>query len=82
MLLNCIFCPVPSSGPNHVEANATSSTTIVVKWGDVPKGNENGVIEGFKVFYGALPKVPFKVMIFFNYFSWIKIITGRGKICL
>jgi protein sidekick len=44
-----------------VEANATSSTTIVVKWGDVPKGNENGIIEGYKVFYGAGPKVPFKV---------------------
>ncbi|XP_059483916.1 protein sidekick [Neocloeon triangulifer] len=49
----------PSSGPNHVEANATSSTTIVVKWGDIPKGNENGIIDGYKVFYGA-PKVPFK----------------------
>jgi hypothetical protein len=61
---NIFLCLVPSSGPNHVEANATSSTTIVVKWGDVPKGNENGVIEGFKVFYGALPKVPFKVLIF------------------
>ncbi|CAB3378147.1 Hypothetical predicted protein [Cloeon dipterum] len=51
---------VPSSGPSSVEANATSSTTIVVKWGDVTKGNENGIIEGYKVFYGAPPSVPFK----------------------
>lgn len=44
---------VPSSGPVHVEANATSSTTIVVKWSDVPKKAQNGQIEGYKVFYGA-----------------------------
>lgn len=44
---------VPSSGPLYVEANATSSTTIVVKWSEVPKKSQNGQIEGFKVFYGA-----------------------------
>ncbi|XP_015175534.1 PREDICTED: protein sidekick isoform X1 [Polistes dominula] len=44
---------VPSSGPVHVEANATSSTTILVKWGDVPVEHQNGLIEGFKVYYGA-----------------------------
>ncbi|XP_065171276.1 protein sidekick-like isoform X3 [Atheta coriaria] len=44
---------VPSFGPLNVEANATSSTTIVVKWGDVPKEHQNGQIEGFKVYYGA-----------------------------
>ena len=44
---------VPSSGPSHVEANATSSTTIVVKWSEVPKKAQNGQIEGYKVFYGA-----------------------------
>lgn len=37
----------------NVEANATSSTTIVIKWGDVPKEHQNGQIEGFKVYYGA-----------------------------
>lgn len=37
----------------NVEANATSSTTIVVRWGDVPKEHQNGLIEGFKVYYGA-----------------------------
>ncbi|KAK9695167.1 Immunoglobulin I-set domain [Popillia japonica] len=44
---------VPSFGPLNVEANATSSTTIVVRWGDVPKEHQNGLIEGFKVYYGA-----------------------------
>ncbi|XP_073972084.1 sidekick cell adhesion molecule isoform X2 [Rhodnius prolixus] len=45
---------VPSFGPMDVEANTTSSTTIVVKWGDVPKEHRNGQIEGFKVFYGGV----------------------------
>lgn len=51
---------VPSLGPLNVEANSTSSTTIVVKWSEVPKKAQNGQIEGFKVFYGApgLPGVP------------------------
>jgi hypothetical protein len=44
-----------------VEANATSSTTIVVKWGDVPREHQNGQIEGFKVYYGSNPRLPFQV---------------------
>lgn len=51
---------VPKSGPVNVEANATSSTTIVVKWGDVPREHQNGLIEGFKVYYGAMPRLPFQ----------------------
>ncbi|RZC39905.1 sidekick, partial [Asbolus verrucosus] len=47
---------VPSFGPLNIEANATSSTTIVVKWGDVPKEHQNGLIEGFKVYYAAESK--------------------------
>lgn len=49
---------VPSEGPVGVEANATSSTTIVVKWGEVPKIHRNGQIEGFKVFYGSAGRTP------------------------
>jgi len=56
----CLF-PVPSFGPMGVEANATSSTTIVVKWGDVPREHQNGQIEGFKVYYGSNPRLPFQV---------------------
>lgn len=51
---------VPSFGPLNVEANATSSTTIVVRWGDVPKEHQNGQIEGYKVYYGANLRLPFQ----------------------
>uniref|UniRef100_T1GDI4 Fibronectin type-III domain-containing protein n=1 Tax=Megaselia scalaris TaxID=36166 RepID=T1GDI4_MEGSC len=44
---------VPSFGPIGVQANATSSTTIVVRWSEVPKEHRNGQIEGYKVFYAA-----------------------------
>ncbi|XP_011308943.1 protein sidekick isoform X2 [Fopius arisanus] len=44
---------VPSVGPSNVEANATSSTTILVRWGEIPVVHQNGQIEGYKVFYGA-----------------------------
>uniref|UniRef100_A0A182ITM4 Uncharacterized protein n=1 Tax=Anopheles atroparvus TaxID=41427 RepID=A0A182ITM4_ANOAO len=44
---------VPSSGPAVVEANATSSTTIVVRWHEVPKVHRNGQIEGYRVYYGS-----------------------------
>ncbi|KAH8411433.1 hypothetical protein KR215_004422, partial [Drosophila sulfurigaster] len=43
----------PSYGPLDVQANATSSTTVVVRWGDVPRQHRNGQIDGFKVFYAA-----------------------------
>ncbi|KAG7176448.1 sidekick-like 1 [Homarus americanus] len=42
---------VPSAGPDSVSANATSSTTIVVRWKEVPKIHQNGIIEGYKVVY-------------------------------
>lgn len=44
---------VPSAGASEVEANATSSTTIVVKWNEVRVKDRNGQIDGYKVFYGA-----------------------------
>ncbi|XP_055618243.1 protein sidekick isoform X3 [Toxorhynchites rutilus septentrionalis] len=44
---------VPAFGPLGVEANATSSTTIVIKWSEVPREHRNGQIEGYKVFYGS-----------------------------
>ncbi|XP_058175853.1 protein sidekick [Anopheles ziemanni] len=44
---------VPSGGPAVVEANATSSTTIVVRWHEVPKVHRNGQIEGYRVYYGS-----------------------------
>ena len=47
-------------GPINVEANATSSTTILVRWGDVPIEHQNGQIEGFKVYYGANARSAFQ----------------------
>ncbi|XP_059099411.1 protein sidekick-like isoform X3 [Tigriopus californicus] len=49
----------PGDGPSDISVEATSSTTILVKWGDVAKKHRNGIIEGFKVYYGA-KSVPFK----------------------
>ena len=50
---------VPGKGPEAIEAIATSSTTILVKWGQVKKMEQNGILEGYKVYYGA-KGVPFK----------------------
>lgn len=44
---------VPSSGPLTVSANATSSTTVIVKWTEIPSENRNGQIDGYKIFYGG-----------------------------
>ncbi|XP_076305612.1 sidekick cell adhesion molecule isoform X1 [Tachypleus tridentatus] len=49
----------PSQGPSDVQANVTSSTTIVVEWREVPKPHQNGIIEGYKVYYGSR-SVPFQ----------------------
>ncbi|XP_059054428.1 protein sidekick [Achroia grisella] len=49
---------VPSSGPIDVSANATSSTTVVVLWGDIPVQDQNGLIEGYKVCYAAIVPPP------------------------
>lgn len=49
---------VPSSGPVEVSANATSSTTVVVLWGDIPAHDQNGLIEGYKVCYAAVVPPP------------------------
>ena len=49
----------PGAGPDGVSAKATSSTTMLVKWGEVAPQHRNGIVEGFKVYYGA-KGVPFK----------------------
>lgn len=41
-----------------VSANATSSTTIVVLWGEIPSSDQNGLIEGYKVCYAAVVPPP------------------------
>uniref|UniRef100_A0A7N9AK39 Sidekick cell adhesion molecule 2a n=1 Tax=Mastacembelus armatus TaxID=205130 RepID=A0A7N9AK39_9TELE len=42
---------VPSSGPNNVSAFATTSSSILVRWGEVPEADRNGLILGYKVVY-------------------------------
>lgn len=45
---------VPSSGPSRVNATALSSSTIIVKWTDIPALEQNGEILGFKVYFSAV----------------------------
>lgn len=40
---------VPSSGPTNVSAFATTSSSILVRWGEVPETDRNGLILGYKV---------------------------------
>ncbi|CAG0892307.1 unnamed protein product [Darwinula stevensoni] len=56
----------PSEGPVALSANATSSTTVVVSWGTVKARHQNGIIEGYKVYYGA-KDVPSQVALRIQY---------------
>ncbi|KAL1423418.1 hypothetical protein MTO96_021173 [Rhipicephalus appendiculatus] len=38
---------------HEVTAKATSSTTVVVSWGPVPRAHRSGVLEGYRVVYQA-----------------------------
>ncbi|XP_058510217.1 protein sidekick-2 isoform X1 [Solea solea] len=42
---------VPSSGPTNVSAFATTSSSILVRWGEVPEADRNGLILGYKVVF-------------------------------
>nr|XP_033817053.1 protein sidekick-2 isoform X2 [Geotrypetes seraphini] len=42
---------VPSSGPTNVSALATTSSSILVRWNEVPEPDRNGLILGHKVVY-------------------------------
>ncbi|NXI81044.1 SDK2 protein, partial [Rhipidura dahli] len=42
---------VPSSGPSNISAVATSSSSLMVRWGDIPEPDCNGLILGYKVLY-------------------------------
>uniref|UniRef100_A0A8C5H1L6 Sidekick cell adhesion molecule 2b n=1 Tax=Gouania willdenowi TaxID=441366 RepID=A0A8C5H1L6_GOUWI len=42
---------VPSSGPTNVSAFATTSSSILVRWFEVPEPDRNGLILGYKVLY-------------------------------
>ncbi|PWA21587.1 hypothetical protein CCH79_00003262, partial [Gambusia affinis] len=42
---------VPSCGPTNVSAFATTSSSILVRWIEVPEPDRNGLILGYKVMY-------------------------------
>ncbi|NWW94823.1 SDK2 protein, partial [Rhynochetos jubatus] len=42
---------VPSSGPSNVSALATSSSSMLVRWSDIPAADCNGLVLGYKVMY-------------------------------
>lgn len=56
-----ILVAVPSSGPANVSAFATTSSSILVRWGEVPEADCNGLILGYKVLQMLITS-------FFNYF--------------
>ena len=45
----------PNAPPSNVKALNTSSTSILVQWGDVPPADQNGIILRYTVTYKALP---------------------------
>ena len=47
--------PEPNAPPSNVQGRNTSSTSILVQWGDVPAADQNGIILKYTVTYTALP---------------------------
>ena len=48
--------PVPSSGPTNVSALATTSSSMLVRWNEVPEADRNGLVLGYKVRGSLLPR--------------------------
>ena len=46
---------MPNAPPTTVVGHNTSSTSIVVQWGEVPVADQNGIIRSYTVAYKALP---------------------------
>ena len=44
------FCTEPSAPPSHI-SHHSSSTSIVVRWDEVPQEHRNGDIQGYQVLY-------------------------------
>ncbi|KAG8564833.1 hypothetical protein GDO81_012588 [Engystomops pustulosus] len=42
---------VPSSGPSNLSALATTSSSILVRWSEIPEPDRNGLILGYKILY-------------------------------
>ena len=44
----------PHAPPQNIRANSTTSTSIFVKWDDVPSEDQNGVIKSYTVRYRSV----------------------------
>ena len=53
--LSLFFLTVPNAPPSNVQGFITSSTSILVEWGDVPAADQNGIILSYTVTYWILP---------------------------
>ncbi|KAJ7334472.1 hypothetical protein OS493_014789 [Desmophyllum pertusum] len=47
---------VPSAAPMNLRSVHSDSSSIIVEWDPIPKGSENGVLQGYKVVYMALSR--------------------------
>ena len=50
-----LYYSEPNAPPSNVKGHNTSSTSILVQWGDVPPADQNGIILRYTVTYTALP---------------------------
>ena len=49
------FLTEPNAPPSNIQGQYSSSTSILVQWGDVPAADQNGIILSYTVTYAALP---------------------------
>ena len=54
-MLLTFFFTAPNAPPSNVQGHNSSSTSILVQWGDVPEAEQNGNILRYTVTYRALP---------------------------
>ena len=52
----CIISLVPSAAPMNLRSVHRDSSFIIVEWDPIPKGSENGILQGYKVVYMALSR--------------------------
>ena len=51
IFLCLLYISVPSLPPSKVTAHNTSSTSLQMTWGEVPKGFIHGILRGYRVFH-------------------------------
>jgi len=44
-----LFLLVPSQAPAHITAVNSSSTSIIIKWDDIPNTDQNGIIREYRI---------------------------------